>query len=197
MMITFLEGLLKEKTLSRIVLNVNGIGYEIFIPLSTYEKLPDLNTVCFILTHHHITEADEKLFGFISDQEKEMFKQLISINGIGPKIAIGALSSISVKELQNALSSGDINIISSISGIGKKTAERIIVELRDSFNDTIFDEIKSNSSDNNDSRLRDAVLALSALGYSNDASSKMVMNIAKNLTPDMTVEEIIRSALIK
>ena len=116
---------------------------------------------------------------------------------IGPKIAIGALSGISVKELQNALSSGDINIISSISGIGKKTAERIIVELRDSFNDTIFDEIKSNSSDNNDSRLRDAVLALSALGYSNDASSKMVMNVAKNLTPDMTVEEIIRSALIK
>ena len=104
---------------------------------------------------------------------------------------------ISVKELQNALSSGDINIISSISGIGKKTAERIIVELRDSFSNTVFDEIKSNSLDNNDSRLRDAILALTALGYSNDASSKMVKNVAKNLTLDMTVEEIIRSALIK
>ena len=88
-------------------------------------------------------------------------------------------------------------MISSISGIGKKTAERIIVELRDSFSDTFFDEIKSGSPDNNDNRLRDAVLALSALGYSNDASSKMVKNVAKNLTKDMTVEEIIRSALIK
>lgn len=196
-MINFLEGIIIEKDLSKIVLNVNGVGYEVFIPLSTYEKLPKISELCCILTHHHITEADQKLFGFITEEEKLMFRRLLSINGIGPKIAIGALSSISVKELQNALSSGDINMISSISGIGKKTAERIIVELRDSFSDTFFDEIKSGSPDNNDNRLRDAVLALSALGYSNDASSKMVKNVAKNLTKDMTVEEIIRSALIK
>ncbi|MFL2859829.1 MAG: Holliday junction branch migration protein RuvA [Pontiellaceae bacterium] len=195
-MITFLEGLLTEKELSRIVLNVSGIGYEIFIPLSTYEKLPKLDNLCHILTHHHITEADQKLFGFISQNEKIMFKQLLSINGIGPKIAIGALSSLPVTEIQNALSCGNVDVISSISGIGKKTAERIIVELRDSFEKNLLDE-RFKTGNNSDTRLHDAALALIALGHSHDASSKMIKNVAKTLSPEMTVEEIIRSALTK
>ena len=130
-MITFLEGKLDSKQLAHVVMNVGGVGYEVTIPLSSYDQLPLEGESCRILTYHHITDVSQKLFGFCTDEEREMFRRLLTISGVGPKLAVSALSGLPVRELKNALINGDVKRISSISGIGKKTAERVILELRD------------------------------------------------------------------
>lgn len=197
-MITFLEGILENKELSAVTLNVKGVGYAVYISLSSYDQLPDEGTSCRLLIYHHITDSDQKLFGFMSENEREMFRRLLTISGVGPKLALSALSGLSVRDLQQAVSNGDVNAISSISGIGRKTAERMIVELRDVFSSIdALHHFNTDSASTNDNRLHDAALALNALGYSTDASSKMVKNIAKKITTEMTVEDIIRIALTK
>lgn len=197
-MITFLEGKLENKQLARVEMNVGGVGYEVFIPLSSYDQLPLEGDSCRILTYHHITDAAQKLFGFCSADEREMFMRLLTISGVGPKLAISALSGLPVRELKNALVNGDIKRISSISGIGKKTAERIVVELRDKFSHAEqLDAFAPPEMESGDSRLRDAALALGALGHKPDDAAKMVKGVAKKLTPDMTVENLIRLALTK
>ena len=197
-MITFLEGHLESKQPARIVMNVGGVGYEVFIPLCSYDRLPAEGKTCRILTHHHITDASQKLFGFFSDDERDMFTRLLTISGIGPKLAISALSGMPVRELKAALVNGDVKRISSISGIGKKTAERIIVELRDKFSKgEQLDALAGGEGELGDTRLRDAALALAALGYKLDDAQKMVKAVALKLTPDSTVEDLIRLALTK
>ena len=180
------------------MLNINGIGYSVSIPLSSYDRLPAKGDSCRLLIYHHITESDERLFGFISENERIMFTRLLAISGVGPKLAITALSGLPVKDFEQAVSSGNTSVISSISGIGKKTAERIVVELKDVFSNIESLQINSGSeSSNADNRLHDAALALNALGHSADASTKMVKSILPQLTSSMTVEEIIRLALKK
>ncbi len=197
-MITFLEGKLDLKQPARIVMNINGIGYEVFIPLCSYDRLPPEGDTCRILTYHHITDTSQKLFGFFTDEEREMFTRLLTISGVGPKLAISALSGLPVRELKTALINGDVKRISSISGIGKKTAERIIVELRDKFTKgEQLDAFSGGEGELGDSRLRDAALALAALGYKLDDAQKMVKSVALKLTPEMTVEDLIRLALTK
>lgn len=195
-MITFLEGILDQKEPARIVMNIGGVGYEVSIPLSSYDHLPGEGSVCRILTYHHITEAGQRLFGFCTEDEREMFIRLLSISGIGPKLAIGVLSGLPVRELKAALVQGDIKRISSISGIGKKTAERIIVELRDKFSQgDLLDAMAGGMP--GDHRLRDAALALGALGHKPEDAQKMVKAASAALGPKTTVEEIIRLALAK
>lgn len=198
-MITFLEGRLEQKQPARIVLNVGGVGYEVFIPLCSYDRLPGEGAVCRILTYHHMTDSDQRLFGFLDEEEREMFIRLLTISGVGPKLAISALSGLPVRELKSALINGDVGRISSISGIGKKTAERIIVELRDKFTrgeqlDTLAG---SGDAGAGDVRLRDAALALGALGYRPEDARKMIRSIASGLKPEMSVEDIIRLALTR
>ena len=197
-MITFLEGKLDNKQLARIEMNVGGVGYEVFIPLSSYDQLPLEGSTCRILTYHHITDASQKLFGFCTEEEREMFTRLLTISGVGPKLAVSALSGLPVRELKNALINGDIKRISSISGIGKKTAERIVVELRDKFDrGEQLDAFASGDTLPGDHRLRDAALALGALGHKPDDATKLMKGVAKKLTPEMTVEDLIRLALTK
>ena len=197
-MIAFLEGSLEVKELARVVLNCNGVGYEVTIPLSSYDRLPEQNNICRLLIHHHITEAGQKLYGFVSEQEREMFTQLITINGVGPKIAVAALSGLPVSEMRRAIITGDIKTICSISGIGKKSAERIVVELRDRFGKgDQLDAFATPAEPEGDHRLRDAALALHALGQPADAAAKKIKAMAQELTPEMTVEEIIRRALLR
>ena len=197
-MITFLEGKLDEKQLGRIIMNLGGIGYEVSIPLSSYDRLPPEGETCRILTYHHITDADQRLFGFCTEEEREMFSRLLTISGIGPKLAISVLSGLPVRELKNALINGDIKLISSISGIGKKTAERIVVELRDKFSQSEqLDAFAADEGLPGDHRLRDAALALGALGHKPDDAAKMVKSVAKQLKPESTVEYLIRMALTK
>ena len=197
-MITFLEGKLDEKQLGRVVMNIGGVGYEVSIPLSSYDRLPLEGENCRILTYHHITEADQRLFGFCTEDEREMFSRLLTISGIGPKLAISVLSGLPVRELKSALINGDIKRISSISGIGKKTAERIVVELRDKFSQgEQLDAFAADEGLPGDHRLRDAALALGALGHKPDDAAKMVKSVAKQLKPESTVEDLIRMALTK
>ncbi|QBG48927.1 Holliday junction branch migration protein RuvA [Verrucomicrobia bacterium S94] len=197
-MITFLEGKLDTKQLGRVVMNVSGVGYEVFIPLSSYDSLPLEGETCRILIHHHITDADQRLFGFCTEDERDMFLKLLTISGVGPKLAISALSGLPVRELKNALINGDIKMISSISGIGKKTAERIVVELRDKFDaGDQLDAFTPAATTGGDNRMHDAALALTALGQKPDDAAKMIKAVAKKIKPDTTVEEIIRLALTR
>jgi len=193
-MITFLDGILEEKQPARVVMNVGGVGYEVAVPLSSLDHLPLEGQPARILIYHHMTDAAQALFGFASDEERRMFVLLLGVSGIGPKIAVSALSGLSVRELKVALAEGDVKRISSISGIGKKTAERVIVELRDKFSQGETLEALAGDNDKpGDSRLRDAALALVSLGYKQEDARKMV----KKLGPDSkaSVEEIVRMAL--
>jgi Holliday junction DNA helicase RuvA len=197
-MITFLEGKLDTKQLGRVEMNLGGVGYEVLIPLSSYDALPLEGSTCRILTYHHITDADQKLFGFCSDDEREMFMKLLTISGVGPKLAIAALSGLPVRQLKNALINGDTKLISTISGIGKKTAERIVMELRDKFDQgDQLDAFAPTDAPAGDHRMRDAALALTALGQKPEDATKMIKAIAKKMTPEMTVEDLIRLALTK
>ncbi|MBM4152443.1 MAG: Holliday junction branch migration protein RuvA [Kiritimatiellaceae bacterium] len=193
-MITFLDGLLEEKQPGRAVMNVGGVGYEVWVPLSSFDRLPAEGAKTRILIYHHITEVAQTLFGFSSDSERQLFVLLISVSGIGPKTAISVLSGLSAREVKTALIEGDVKRLSSISGIGKKTAERMIVELRDKFSAGDALETLSGSSETiGDIRLRDAALALISLGYKQDEARKMIK--ALPIEPSMSVEDCIRMAL--
>lgn len=197
-MIIFLEGKLDTKQLARVVMNVSGVGYEVSIPLSSYDRLPLEGEPCRILIYHHITESDERLFGFCTEEERGMFIRLLSVSGIGPKLALSALSGLPARELKSALIAGDIKRISSISGIGKKTAERIVIELRDKFSTTEqFEAIASPGAAPGDTRLHDAALALAALGHKPEDAAKLMKSVSQKLTPQTTVEELIRMALTR
>jgi Holliday junction DNA helicase RuvA len=197
-MITFLEGKLDNKQLARVEMNIGGVGYEVFIPLSSYDRLPLEGENCRILIYHHITDVSQKLYGFCTEDERDMFMKLLTISGVGPKLAIAALSGLPVRELKNALINGDIKRISTISGIGKKTAERIVVELRDKFDPgEQLDAFAPEESPAGDTRMRDAALALTALGQKPDNAATMIKNVAAKMTPTTTVDDLIRLALTK
>ncbi|MEI6787476.1 MAG: Holliday junction branch migration protein RuvA [bacterium] len=197
-MITFLEGIIEDKQPTHVVLNVGGVGYEVIISLSSYDRLPGFGEKVRLLTHDHIREDAHQLFGFMTADERRVFTLLLGVSGIGPKIALSALSGMTVRELKVAIRDGDIKRLSSISGIGKKTAERMIVELRDKFGDG---EILAAASGGHpelesDLKLRDAVLALISLGYKRAEAQELVVRVVRQ--PAMSgadVEAIVRKAL--
>lgn len=196
-MIAYIRGTLTEKDPTRVVIEAAGVGYELVISLSTYEALPREGAEAKLLTYHCVREDDEILFGFASEQEKEMFVKLTSVSGVGPKIAISIFSGSTLGELALAISTNDAKRISSIKGVGKKTAEKICVELRDKV--SAFDAASlagGNSAGGAESAvLRDAVAALRALGFTEEVSSKMVTEVlAKDPSVD-SVEKIVRLAL--
>ncbi len=196
-MITFLEGIIEVKTPTRIVLNLGGVGYELFVPLSTYDALPGIGDACRLLTFDYPREDQHLLYGFFSEREREAFLMLIDVNGIGPKLALTALSGISVRDLCSAIASGDTRRLSSISGIGKKLAERMLVELRDRVT-AISGELAAVASGGGggaDRRGGDAVAALMALGYRAAEAERMVSVVLNNVDASTSVEQIIRKAL--
>ncbi len=193
-MITFLDGKLEEKQPTRIVMDVGGVGYEVLVPLSSFDCLPPEGDSCRVLIYHHITDAAQVLFGFCSEEERSLFRMLLGVSGIGPKTAVSALSGLSVRELKTALIESDVKRVSSISGIGKKTAERVIVELRDKFSSgDALEAMDGVDEPSGNHRLRDAVLALVSLGYKQDDARKMIKKLDLNSEP--TVEEMVRKAL--
>lgn len=196
-MITFLEGLLVEKDPVRVVINIQGVGYEVFIPLSSYDRLPREDTPVKLLTWDYVREDAHLLYGFMSDAERQMFLKLMSVSGIGPKVALAALSGLSVRDLKVAVVQGDAKRLSSISGIGKKTAERMIMELRDKISDGEAVEAVSGVDDLSEGgvRIRDSILALISLGFKQGEAQKLVKDVAWALGPDASVEEIVRKVL--
>jgi holliday junction DNA helicase RuvA len=196
-MISLIEGTLEEKSPTRVVLLCGGVGYELSIPLSSYDRLPDPGAVCRLRTVHHVREDAQQLFGFATEEERVMFQRLLGISGIGPKLALSALSSLSVRELTSAVVEGDIKRLSSISGIGKKVAERIVVELRDRIPEAEALAATGGGEAAGDERLRDAVLALISLGYKQADARAMLEKILTRIEPSLSVEDVVRMALTR
>jgi len=196
-MIIFLEGILEEKNPDRAVINAGGIGHEVIITLNTYEDLPARGTKVRLQTHHHIREDAEILFGFSDNSERDFFVTLIGISGIGPSLAINILSGLPLYSLRSAIADEDVKRLSSIKGIGKKTAERIIVELKDKVSvlSGAEERSKSGSTSKEERVLNDAVLALVALGYKNSDAYTAVKRVLSENKSDSPVEEIVRLAL--
>ena len=191
-MIAHIRGLLEEKDPTRVVIEAAGVGYELFIPLSTYEKLPHLGEEVKLLTAHIVREDDEILFGFATAGEREMFSLLVSVSGVGPKIALAILSGSSLSELSLAISSGNFKRLSSIKGVGKKTAEKICVELKDRV--SAF-SVSARGDETASPILRDAALALAALGFTEQAASELVAKVMEANPELKDVEAVIRKAL--
>ena len=190
-MITQIRGRLVEKNPTEVVVDCNGVGYLLHISLNTFSALPnDENVVLY--THLSIREDAHTLFGFINKTEREVFKLLISVSGVGPSIARTMCSSMTSEEIQNAIASENVRVIQSVKGIGAKTAQRVIVDLKDKILKTFdIDEVSLNTSNTNKD---EALSALEVLGYHRKQSEKIVNAILKE-QPDASVENIIKSAL--
>ncbi len=195
-MISHLRGKLIQKSPTEIVIDVNGIGYQVNIPLSTFEKIEKLNGEIDILTYLHVREDAITLYGFSTDAEREIFKQLISISGIGPKIAQGILSGISVNELKDAVLMNKIDALTSISGVGRKTAERIILELKNKLGRLEAQETISTQTSSQLNLRSEAIVALMSLGFTRtNAEHAICKALSKSEDKDLSVEELIKKAL--
>jgi Holliday junction DNA helicase RuvA len=195
--IAFLHGKLAESTPTSVVVDVNGVGYAVFIPLSSYDKLPVKGGDVKLLTYHHVIprEGTQQLFGFATAEERDMFLLLISVTGIGPKLALNILSSASISTLRGAIVSGDSKTLSALRGIGKKTAERLVVELKDKLGAATPFETKGRAATPEEQKLTDAVLALVSLGYKQMDAHKAILIAAEKLGAKANVEELVRAAL--
>ena len=199
-MITFLHGKLLEALPTQIVVEVNGLGYEVLIPLSSYDKLPQLGQTLKLLTHLVVREDAHVLYGFMSTAERDLFRLLIhTVSGIGPKIALNVLSGISVTAFRGAVANQDIKLLSQISGVGKKTAERIVVELKDKIGAAGAWEASSaqRGLSPEDQKLNDAVLALMALGFKQVDAHDTVRKAQAALGAQASLEELVRAGLRK
>ncbi|WP_298365511.1 Holliday junction branch migration protein RuvA [uncultured Lutibacter sp.] len=191
-MITHLKGKLVEKNPTYAVVETNGVGYLLHISLNTFSKLEDLENV-FLFTHFYVKEDAHTLFGFFDKVEREIFRLLISVSGVGPSIARTMLSSMSTDEIQQAIASGNVGVIQSVKGIGAKTAQRVIIDLKDKISKTfsIEGEISSIASNTNKD---EALTALEVLGFNKKLSEKALDKILLE-DADVTVEILIKKAL--
>jgi Holliday junction DNA helicase RuvA len=195
-MIAYIRGTLAEKGPDRVVIEAGGVGYELLIPVSTFDRLPREGGEAKLLAWHCVREDDEMLFGFATKEEREMFLKLTQVSGVGPKIALAILSGSSIGELSLAIASGNAKRISSIKGVGKKTAEKICVELKDKV--SALAALAANSRGAGDSKapvIRDAILALTSLGFSEEVANKMVSKVLASDPAVKDAETLIRLAL--
>ena len=196
-MIAYVRGVLAEKEPMRVVIEAAGVGYELLIPLGTYDRLPREGEDVKLLAAHCVREDDETLFGFATAAEKAMFLKLTSVSGVGPKIALAILSGGTVGELSLAIASGNAKRLASVKGVGKKTAEKICIELKDKVNaiEALASAKGGKGDDAKAPILRDAILALSALGFSEETANKMVSDVLASDPELRDVETIIKKAL--
>lgn len=190
-MINFIEGKLVEKSPTQIVIDCNGIGYEINISLYTYAKLSDKETIK-IHTYLQVREDAQILYGFMDKTEREVFTKLISVSGIGASTARMMFSSLSPQEVVDAISKADVDTIKSVKGIGLKTAQRVIVDLKDKI--TKIDQSSEVLHFQNNTNKEEALSALVTLGYSKKQAENSVQKVLKD-NPEATIEYIIKTAL--
>jgi Holliday junction DNA helicase RuvA len=199
-MISFLQGKLVDALPTSVTVNVNGVGYDVLIPLSSFDKLPQPGGEVTILTHLVVREDAHVLYGFMTVPERELFRMLINnVSGIGPKTALNVLSGMNAVAFRGAVASGDVKSLSQISGVGKKTAERIVVELRDKVGAAGAWEATSaaRSLSASDQKVNDAVLALMALGFKQPDAHESIRAAQAMLGEKAGVEELVRAALKK
>ena len=198
-MITFLDGKLVSALPTQATVDVNGVGYEVFIPLSSYDKLPAVGQQIRILTHLAIREDAHILYGFMTVPERDLFRLLVNnVSGIGPKLALAVLSGMSVTNFKTAVVNSDIAAISKISGLGKKTAERIVLELKDKLGVAAAWEAASaaHAPTPEQGQANEAVLALIALGYKQVDAHKAVRDL-QTQGGAKSAEELVKLALKK
>lgn len=194
-MIAYLRGRITDKQPNRVVIDVNGVGYDVFVPLSTFYGLGDQGTETALRIHTHVREDALSLYGFSTSLELVLFERLIGISGIGPKVALAVLSGIEPHELLRAIEQGDVDRLTRIPGVGKKTAERMVVELKDRLPRLRPETVVAGGGSSAASLVRDDVLsALVNLGYHRPLSEKAV-DAAVKATPDGTFERTLKHAL--
>lgn len=201
-MITFLKGTLVDSLPNRAIIDVHGVGYEVLIPISTYDRLPPAGEPVHMLTHFHVREQEQALFGFGTDEERDLFRLLIQrVSGIGPKLGMAVLSGMAVSQFKAAVVNGDVAAISRISGVGKKTAERIVLELKDKVGVADAWEQATRAAGGSEAQamanVNDAVLALISLGFKQVEAHKAIQKCLKSgeLAEDTPADELIRAAL--
>lgn len=198
-MISYIRGALSEKFTDSVVVEASGVGYQIFVPSSVLSELPGLGTDVKIYTYFSVREDGVSLFGFLTRQDLEMFRQLIGVNGVGPKSAMGILSALRPDDLRMAVIAGDAKMISRAPGVGIKTAQRIILDLKDKVKaeDILYSVSGAPASPADISGVgevgKEAVEALTALGYSAGEAAGAVRKVA--ITETMTAEDVLKAAL--
>ncbi len=196
-MITFLDGKLVSALPTQAIVDVSGVGYEVFIPLSSYDKLPAAGQSVRVLTHLHVREDAHVLYGFMSAAERDLFRLLVNhVSGIGPKLALAVLSGMSVSNFKSAVVNSDVTALAKISGLGKKTAERIVLELKDKLGVAAAWEAASaaHAPTPEEGEANEAVLALIALGYKQIDAHKSVREMQQK-GEAKSAQELVKLAL--
>ncbi len=193
-MYAYLSGKLVEKQPTRVVLDVQGVGYELFIATSTFERLPETGEQARLATHFHVREDAALLYGFFSEREKQVFEVMLSVSGIGPKLALAALSVMRPDDLRTYVMEGAEALLTRIPGVGRKMAQRMILELRDRF--SAMEWGSESVADGSDRSARgDALAALESLGYARASAEKALHKILQQHPSVATVEDMVRLAL--
>jgi holliday junction DNA helicase RuvA len=198
-MIALLTGRLALKAPSHLALDVQGVGYEVFIPLSTYYNLPNVQDSLTLSIHTHVREDAIQLFGFSTPQEKDAFVLLLSVSGIGPKSALGILSALPVSDLVSAIQSGDVEKLETVPGIGKKSAGRLVLELKDKLTKLHPALMPPDAQllKGRDEQFDDALSALTNLGYRASDAKEALMAAQQSRSGPLTLQELIRESLKK
>ena len=200
-MIAYLKGILAEALPHQATVDVHGVGYLTHIPLTTFDRLPQPGAEVSLLTHYHVTEQDHKLFGFLTEDERDLFRLLMGrVSGVGPKMALSVLSGMPVAAFKDAVIQGDVKALARIKGVGGKTAERIVLELKDKVGVVDAWQASRSAKTSHDpvrEAQSDAVLGLISLGYKQSEAQKAVNEITKQsgFDPASSADKIIREAL--
>lgn len=195
-MYEYLKGKLTEIYNDQVVVECYGIGYSVNISINTFTSMGSLDDEIKLYVHEHIREDEMTLYGFYDKSEREVFRNLISISGIGPRVSLGILSKFKVSQLLQYIATGDEKALSSVPGIGKKTANRIILELKDKFKNTTYKSVETSMEleYQESSQRSEAIDALVSLGYTYNDALEMIEGVYK---PEMSLQELIKSALSK
>ncbi len=196
-MIALLTGRLAFKAPTHLALDVQGVGYEVFVPLSTFYNLPDLNETVSLSIHTHVREDAIQLFGFVTQQEKDAFVMLTSVSGIGPRSALGILSALPVSDLVSAIQAGDVDKLETVPGVGKKTAGRIILELKEKAAKLhpAMALATGGSPSGQDPTFEDALSALTNLGYRAQEAKEALKRVRKSEAEPVSLQKLIRETL--
>ena len=194
-MIAHLIGKLIYKSPDHSIVDVNGIGYKIFTPLSTYYVLPKTGESVTLHIHTRVREDELKLFGFLTEEEQTIFEKLITINKVGPKLALGILSGMSPENLLTAIMSNDAARLSTIPGVGKKTAERLTLEMKDKLSDLTFEMENQKDTEAPEGPYEDALSALVNLGYKKPQAEKSLKSAYNKIGKDSSLEDLIKESL--
>jgi Holliday junction DNA helicase RuvA len=194
-LISYIKGTLVEKAPARIVVETCGIGYDVLVPLSSYDVLGDVGSEVMVYTHFHVREDCHNLFGFATTKERRLFQMLISVSGIGPRSALTILSGVSVDDFCEAITTEQVGFLTAISGVGTKTAQRLIVELKGRISEEEVRVCVGAGPLSARDRISQAVQALIALGFKRPSARKAVERCMNEAEKDLDVEELIRGAL--